>query len=109
MFIAPNPPMGAVITYWLREYTDEEVKISIARAGSGDSGGGGGGGHVVRKLTGTSRPGLNRVVWDLMPEKDQRLGNPDNLPEFVPAGAYEVTVSYGKKKERTVVEVLPAD
>jgi len=110
MFIAPNPPMGAVITYWLREYTDEEVKINIAAATSENSGGGGGdeGGHVVRTLTGTSRPGFNRVVWDLLPEKDQRLGNPDDLPEFVPAGEYEVTVSYGKKKQSTVVEVLPA-
>ena len=63
----------------------------------------------MRTLTGTSRPGFNRVVWDLLPEKDQRLGNPDDLPEFAPAGKYEVTVSYGKKKQSTVVEVLRAD
>ena len=114
MFIADNPPMGAAITYWIREYADEEVKITI-RAGTPDSGDGQPGGddgagrkrHIVRKITGTNRPGLNRVVWDLQPEKEQRLDNPHGLPEFVAPGRYEIAVSYGKQKAKTTVEVLP--
>ena len=29
MFIAANPPMGAVITYWINEYAPEDVKIGM--------------------------------------------------------------------------------
>src|SRR5262249_55979232 len=41
-FRAPNPPMGARITYWIREYTGDEVAVAIAD----------GAGRPVRKLTG---------------------------------------------------------
>ncbi len=102
MFIAGNPPMGAVINYWLRDYRDEEVKFTItAQAPDGKEG------LVLRKLTGTNRPGLNRVVWDLQAEKEQRLGNPDELPEFVPPGKYAISVSRGDRKAKATVEVLP--
>ena len=111
MFIAPNPPMGAVITYWLRKYTDEEVKINIAAAASENSGGGGGdeGGHVVRTLTGTSHPGFNRVVWDLLPEKDQRPGNPDDVPAFVPPGEHDVPDPVGHPQNRNEPIMKPLD
>ncbi|MEE9129139.1 MAG: hypothetical protein V3T84_03910 [Phycisphaerales bacterium] len=98
MFIADNPPMGGQINYWIREYADEEVGLSIADPA----------GHVLRKLVGTNRPGLNRVVWDLQPEEDQRLGNPEDLPEFVPAGEYKVSITYGDHKGQTTITVLPA-
>ncbi|MCH8316530.1 MAG: hypothetical protein IIA64_11195 [Planctomycetes bacterium] len=98
MFIADNPAMGGKITYWISEYADEEVEISIADAT----------GHVLRKLSGTNRPGLNRVVWDLQPEEDQRLGNADNLPEFVAAGEYKVSITYGDHKGQMTITVLPA-
>ncbi len=102
MFIASNPPMGAVINYWVGEYTSDEVSISISAPGAPGSG------YVVKTLTGAGRPGFNRVVWDLQPEKEQRLGNPDDLPEFVAPGLYEVTASYGDHTQETTVEVLPA-
>ena len=101
MFIADNPPMGAVLTYWLRDYADEEVSLTIKAADGPD-------GLVLRKLTGTNRPGFNRVIWDLQPEKEQRLGNPEDLPEFVPPGRYTVTVSRGDDKASVTFEVLPA-
>ncbi|MHC4218794.1 MAG: WD40/YVTN/BNR-like repeat-containing protein [Planctomycetota bacterium] len=107
MFIAGNPPRGAVITYWIRDYADEEVQITVT-AGSGDGDDTGGDGAVIREITGTNRPGFNRVVWDLQAKPEQRLGNPDNLPEFVPAGTYTVTVVYGDRSESTTVEVLAA-
>ena len=45
---------------------------------------------------------------DMQPEKEQRLGNPENLPEFVPPGSYTVTVSRGDDKASVTFEVLPA-
>lgn len=98
MFIANNPAMGAAISYWIREYADEEVSISIADTN----------GHVVKKLKGTNRPGLNRVMWDLQPEEEQRLGNADQLPEFVKAGVYKVSITYGDNEAEMSLTVLPA-
>jgi photosystem II stability/assembly factor-like uncharacterized protein len=98
MFIAPNPPAGAAIDYWLRAHADEEVKITVATAG----------GHTVRTLTGTGLPGINRVAWDLQAEPHQRIGNPDDLTEFVPPGRYEVRITAGTRAATTTLEVLAA-
>ena len=46
-------------------------------------------------------------MWDLQPPPRQRLANPDELPDFVPAGTYKVTVSLGDEERTTTVEVLP--
>ncbi len=62
---------------------------------------------VVRELKAPSRRGINRIVWDLQPPPRQRLENPDQLPDFVPAGTYKVTVSLGDEERTTTVEVLP--
>lgn len=97
MFIASNPPAGAMIHYWLRDYSPEPVKIVIKK-----------GEHTVVELTGSNRPGLNRVTWDLLPDAKQRLDNPHGLPEFVPAGTYDVSVSQEKLNGKTQVEVLDA-
>ena len=102
MFIAANPPMGAVISCWVREHTDDELKVSVSSTKPDGSKG-----HVVRELKAPSRRGINRIVWDLQPPPRQRLANPDDLPDFVPAGTYKVTVSLGDEKRTTTVEVLP--
>ncbi len=101
MFKAKNPPLGARITYWIRDYTDEEITLTINDANDA----------LVRKLTGTNRPGLNRVVWDLQREKHDQFDNPDSWlgqTHFVPAGDYTVNVSYGKRKAKGTITVLPA-
>ncbi len=101
IFTASNPDVGARITYWLRSYTDEDISISI----TDDKG------VAVRKLTGTNRPGFNRVVWDLQAEKHNQFDNPDAFlgqTQFVPAGQYTITVKYGKKHAKTKVTVLAA-
>jgi photosystem II stability/assembly factor-like uncharacterized protein len=100
-FLAPNPPMGARITYWLRDYSNEPVKISITD----------GKGQSIRELTGPNRPGLNRVVWDLQREPWERLPDPDagrGQTQFVPPGDYSVRVSQGMKSKTVKVAVLPA-
>ncbi|MCP3903584.1 MAG: glycosyl hydrolase [Planctomycetes bacterium] len=95
MFVAPNPPRGAAISYWISAYAPDDVKISIADAS----------GHVVRTLTGSNRPGINRVHWDLQPAEDQRLGNDDGLTQYVAAGAYTVKATLGDHAGQTTLEV----
>jgi photosystem II stability/assembly factor-like uncharacterized protein len=100
MFTAANAPMGAVITYWLKDYTEEKVKITIETKD----------GKSVRELTGSGHAGLNRVVFDLQPDEQERLPNPDadvGQKQFVPAGEYKATVSVEKLKESKKFTILP--
>ncbi len=98
IFAAENPPMGGIITYWLRDYDDEPVKVRIKNDA----------GHTLCEIAGTNRPGLNRVVWDLQPAPKQRIGNPYRHPEFVAAGTYTVIVTRGDLRGETTLEILPA-
>lgn len=98
-FVAANPPMGARITYWLRDYTGDDVKIRITDAS----------GNTLREITGTNRPGLNRAVWDLERETYDRLPDPDSdlgQKQFVAPGEYDVRVSCGKLSAKGKVTVL---
>lgn len=101
IFRAKNPPMGACINYWVKEDTGDPVSITVADST----------GFVVRELDGPSRSGLNRVVWDLHPEKKHAFNpspNEEAGPEqFVPAATYKVTVKMGDSKESKTVRVLP--
>ncbi|MDH5406467.1 MAG: hypothetical protein OEX80_08010, partial [Candidatus Aminicenantes bacterium] len=54
-FIAPNPPFGAIISYYLKSEATEEVKITVMDK-TGD---------VIRELTGPKEAGINRITWDL--------------------------------------------
>jgi hypothetical protein len=54
VFMAPNPPFGAVISYYLKQ-EEKEVKIVIKNSD----------GQVVREIEGTNAAGINRVTWDL--------------------------------------------
>jgi hypothetical protein len=54
----PNPPFGAVLTYYLREPVPGGVVLTVTAAD----------GKVVRRLNGPSSAGLHRVTWDLRPE-----------------------------------------
>lgn len=50
-----NPPFGAVINYYLKSATKDDVKIEIADAS----------GKTVRTFDGTKNAGVNRVWWDM--------------------------------------------
>src|SRR5690348_168752 len=50
-----NPPYGAVLNYYLKTESKDNVKISILDAG----------GKTVRTFDGTKNAGINRVWWDL--------------------------------------------
>jgi hypothetical protein len=114
-FTAPNPPLGAVITYNLKseiELTPEmkrkhqsPVKITIADES----------GALVRTIYGPSKAGVNRAVWGLDYESAKRLNfQPEREPnEFFdnqsgpPAspGTYKVAVTVNGKTENTTVTV----
>lgn len=103
LFRAENRPFGAVINYWLGEYPNEEVKVTITN----------GAGLELASLSGSNAPGLNRVVWDLKPKEDFQV--PDDgrdlmfAPFFVAAGTYTATVKVGSTEIKKTFEVLPMD
>ena len=103
LFRAKNPPMGATINYWVKDETRDGAKLSIADPK----------GFVIRELEGPAKKGLNRVVWDLQADAKHRFGAGDNegflgQTEFVPAGAYKVSIKLGQHKDEGTVEVLRA-
>ncbi len=100
MFVAENPPAGALLHYWVGEWSDDEVSITITSVATD---------RMVGELTGPARPGINRLSWDMQIPQEERIGNPDDLPEFVPAGEYEVTMNFGDHSQTVtlVVEEVP--
>jgi photosystem II stability/assembly factor-like uncharacterized protein len=90
-----NPPEGALVSFWIREYTGDPVKIAITTKTD----------QPVATLTAPGVPGLGRVVWDLKPAEDvlTQYGGEGRL--FVPAGEYTVTLTHGAAKEKQTVTV----
>jgi photosystem II stability/assembly factor-like uncharacterized protein len=98
LFRASNRPQGAVINYWLSEYTGEDVKITIENEK----------GLEVASLTGTNAPGWNRVVWDLQPKETQRKadgGEEPWLAFFVPSGEYKAKIARSAEDKVTFLFV----
>lgn len=86
----PNPSADAEIVYRLREDVGGDVRLSIRRAGETD---------VVQTLTGSGRPGIHTVTWDLMRREPRlrRLGDPTSPNELRRAdpGRYTVELRAG--------------
>jgi photosystem II stability/assembly factor-like uncharacterized protein len=95
VFRGENPPAGAALTYWVKAYTAEPVKIAIKNAG----------GVPVANLTAPNGPGLHRVVWDLKPSKDLLTEYGGQGALFVPAGEYTVTLTQGNAKDERKLKV----
>jgi photosystem II stability/assembly factor-like uncharacterized protein len=104
-FVAPNPPRGAAIAYYLKDVQPEGVKLVITTAA----------GDTVRTLTGPGFPGLQRVTWDMNRDRPRPrgLGDPTSAEELRLAlpGEYVVRLTLGKRKlqQRIVVTELPPD
>jgi photosystem II stability/assembly factor-like uncharacterized protein len=94
-----NPPLGAMISYYVRELTTDDVKIAITSAS----------GRAVANLTGPSTPGIQRVIWDLRPGADLLTQYGGEGRKFIPSGEYIVTLSSGKLKESQKVTVSIAE
>ncbi|MGH9888794.1 MAG: WD40/YVTN/BNR-like repeat-containing protein, partial [bacterium] len=99
IFRGDNPPVGAALTYYVRDYAGETVKIAVKDQK----------GRPVANLKGPDGPGLHRVVWDLKPTKDVLTEYGGEGSRFMPPGEYKLTLTRGKAtSEQTVkVELLP--
>jgi photosystem II stability/assembly factor-like uncharacterized protein len=95
-----NPPEGALLTFWVKEFTGDEVKIAITNSA----------GQPVANLKAAGAPGLNRVNWDLRPSEDVRIKyGGDDPKKFVPSGEYTAELSYGKNKMKQTFRVEIAE
>lgn len=74
-FFAPNPPVGAVVSYYLPQENPGGVEIAIWDAA----------GKTVRTLRGPSQAGLNRACWDLRREAALAENAPPTLGACTPA------------------------
>ncbi|MFO0029938.1 MAG: WD40/YVTN/BNR-like repeat-containing protein [Pseudomonadota bacterium] len=119
----PNPPIGAVISYWLKDAPKDPITLEITDASDA----------VVRTLSSVARTakygkddpdepedeakpaltthaGLNRVAWDLRHEGARRIaskldaGNPERGPLAVP-GRYTATLKVGDRFASTAIDV----
>jgi photosystem II stability/assembly factor-like uncharacterized protein len=87
-WLGKNPPFGAPLDYFVKEWTGDGVSLTITDAS----------GHAVRTLSGPGTPGFHRVMWDLQAgDPRDRIGRSDlEGPVFVAAGRYTVKMAYGK-------------
>ncbi|HET6228628.1 MAG TPA: hypothetical protein VFE05_01040 [Longimicrobiaceae bacterium] len=98
-FRGANPPAGALISYYVRRYTGDEVTLAVTDAS----------GAAIANITAPGTPGLNRVTWDLKPSAEVLTEYGGEGRKYVPAGDYTVTLTYGKVHEtqKVHVEVAP--
>ncbi len=89
--LAPNPPYGAIISYWLKSAVKpEDFELSIVDASL----------EKVAVVKGPTDAGFHRVNWDLRSGTGRRFARP------VAPGTYFVQLRVGKKVLRQPVEVL---
>ncbi|MBI4539459.1 MAG: hypothetical protein HY704_08125 [Gemmatimonadetes bacterium] len=129
-FTTPNPPYGAAITYYLRKDQGKDATLTIRKAGATAEEGGGRGGRgqarggrpaadsasaegkdedVIQSLTGSGRPGIHQLVWDLKSKepRPRELGGPlseDELRNVLP-GLYVVELKIGETTLRQTILV----
>ena len=102
-FAAPNPPYGAILSYYLRDPA-EEARIEILNST----------GKVIRTMGGPqapANPGLHRVSWDLRASGvggggggRGRGGQGGRGPQVLP-GTYTVRLTAGGAVEQQSVQV----
>jgi hypothetical protein len=108
-FEGPNPPYGALVTYYLKSKPGEKDKVKITVLDSG--------GKTARELDGEKNAGINRINWDL------RYATPVELTQeqreaqeqgyfggaargpLVEPGEYTVKISVGSHEATATVKV----
>ncbi len=107
-FSGPNPPEGALISYYLK-HPSEHVEIAVTDRE----------GEELARFKGTDHPGINRVNWDLrysmpvQPTAEDRWaasegffsGSIHEPGPFVEPGDYTVTLRAGGHELRKTVHV----
>ena len=97
-FRGANPPEGAQISFYVKEFTGDAVKIAITDAA----------GRPVASLSAPGTPGIGRVVWDLRPGKDVLTDYGGEGQKFVKPGEYTIALSYGSVKQTQKLKVVIA-
>jgi photosystem II stability/assembly factor-like uncharacterized protein len=90
---ASNPPVGATVSYWLKEAAGVEATLTVTDPA----------GRTVRELSGPAERGINRVLWDLRSEGSRS----SQSGPLVEPGAYRVAVSVDGREATTTVTVEP--
>jgi hypothetical protein len=67
----PNPPFGAILTYFLRDPLPENTTLVLTIT-DGD-------GNRVRQLDLPADTGIQRVAWDLRRDPPEPEGDPDEI------------------------------
>jgi photosystem II stability/assembly factor-like uncharacterized protein len=95
IFKADNPPFGVIVQYHVREHTGGQASLTITDAT----------GRTVRSMQGPAVPGINRVVWDMQPDKDPLwdFPTPSGQPRLVRPGQYTIAVSLEGRTEKQTV------
>jgi hypothetical protein len=102
VFVGENAPRGAAISYYLKSPASGDVKITIAD----------GSGQTIRTLEGTKNAGINRVVWNLLPNAPAGGfgggfgGGRGGFAASVEPGTYLVTLDVGGKQFKKPLQVL---
>jgi photosystem II stability/assembly factor-like uncharacterized protein len=95
VFRGANPPDGAILTFYVKEFTGEPVKIAIANEAK----------EMIANLSAPGTPGFGRVAWDLKMSKEFLTDYGGEGARFVRAGEYEVTLTHGATRQVQKVKV----
>lgn len=95
LFRGENPPAGALLSFYVKEFTGDSVKVAITD----------GAGRPVANLSAPGTPGLNRIVWDLKPTKDVLTEYGGEGQKFVKSGEYSVALTFGSVKQTQKLKV----
>ena len=94
-----NPPDGALISFYVKQYTGDPVKLTITNAAKA----------TVANLSAPGTPGIGRITWDLRLTKDLLTEYGGEGAKFVKPGDYEVTLTHGKTKQTQKLKVTIAE
>jgi photosystem II stability/assembly factor-like uncharacterized protein len=107
LFTGPNPPYGALITYYLKEKPDEKATFNVQILDQS--------GKLVQEIDKPAKEkGLNRVAWNLRyggaevrrppTEEETAFGGPPRGPQVLP-GTYTVKLIVGDKTVAERIDV----
>jgi photosystem II stability/assembly factor-like uncharacterized protein len=94
-----NPPEGATITVFVKEFTGDSISIAIK----------GSDGRPVATLTSPGTPGFNRLTWNLKHGSDVLSPYGGEGAKYVRPGEYEVTLTFGSVKQTQKITVSAAE
>ncbi|MBI3765945.1 MAG: hypothetical protein HY277_05520 [Ignavibacteriales bacterium] len=99
MFRGENPPDGALMTFYIKAYTGDEVKLSVTNDA----------GRPLANLKTVGHPGFNRLSWDLKPTKDLLNDYGGEGSKFFKSWEYTITLTYSKIKQTQKLQVNIAE